>query len=95
MCLEVTCTVLYTLLTLLLQKEGEENSVSDLLIIFYNIPGLIYKHFRSIVGQHQEGVWDKITFQLPYSVLKRQLALTFTANKARQFKSSSHTYHMV
>ena len=73
LCLEVTCTVLYTLLTLLLQKEGEENSVSDLLIIFYNIPGLIYKHFRSIVGQHQEGVWDKITFQLPYSVLKRQL----------------------
>lgn len=74
LCLEVTSTVLYTLLTLLSKKEdGEENSVSDLLIIFYNIPGLIYKHFRSIVGQHQEGVWDKITFQLPYSVLKRQL----------------------
>ena len=55
LCLEVTCTVLYTLLTLPSKKEeGEENNVSDLPIIFYNIPELIYKHFRSIVDIKRE-----------------------------------------
>ena len=34
-------------------------------------------------------------FPITLLSIKKTTPLTFTANKARQFKSSSHTYHMV
>ena len=75
------------------KKEEEENSVCDLLIIFNNILDWSINISEALLTSRVS--LGQNYFPITQLSVKKTTHLTFKANKARQFKSSSNTYHMV